>query len=495
VLSIGRYIYRPMHTPFLPAFRSRLAALGRRTVRSLRQSTLGQLQDQLRDLLPAPLLSSEEDGPNSRERDFPLRLTFECFLWQMLKPRTACREVVRQVQALRTLHGLPPISEDDSAYIQARLRLPKERLEKALEATAQTADRRVGQSPRLQGRPIKVVDGSSTQLADTPDNQQRYPQPRSQKPGCGFPLMKLVVLFSLGSGAVLNVLLGSLHYHDLRLLRGLWDQLNKGDILLGDRAYGEFTTLAGLPQQGVDVLARLHQRRQVDFRKAHRLGQNDGLFVWTKGCQQSEILSPNEWDLLPAQITVRIVRFTTTIRGFRSRRVTLVTTLLDAELYPAEELVALYARRWRLELCLRDLKTTLGMEQLRCKTPEMAEKELLAYLVAHNLVRCVMAEAVATQRVELERVSFKGSLDALRQFSDAISRAPNRKLRRQLWDDLLLALARDLVPLRPNRTEPRAVKRRPKPFPLLNRPRRKFVEISHRSRYWKGRPRNYRGLN
>lgn len=484
-----------MHTPFFPALRPRLAALGRRTVHTLRQATLGQLQDQLRDLLPAPLLASEDDGANSRERDYPLRLTFECLLWQMLKPRTACREVVRQVQALRTLHGLPPIAEDDSAYIQARLRLPRERLEKAIPATAQTADRRVGPSVQLQGRPVKVVDGSSTQLADMPANQQRYPQTRSQQPGCGFPLMKFVVLFSLCSGAVLNVLLGSLQHHDLRLLRGLWDELKKGDILLGDRAYGEFTTLAGLPQQGVDVVARLHQRRKVDFRKAQRLGRNDGLLVWTKGAQQSELLSPNEWDLLPAQITVRIVRFTTTIRGFRNRRITLVTSLLDPRLYPAEELVALYARRWGLELCLRDLKTTLGMDQLRCKTPAMAEKELLAYLVAHNLVRCLMAEAVATHRVDLERVSFKGSLDALRQFSDAMSRAPNRSRRRQLWENLLLALARDLVPLRPNRREPRAVKRRPKPYPLLNQPRRKFVEISHRSRYWKGRPRNYRGLN
>ncbi|MCW5555395.1 MAG: IS4 family transposase [Verrucomicrobiae bacterium] len=484
-----------MHTPFLPAFRSRLAALGRRAAHSLRQATLGQLQDQLRDLLPAPLLSSEAEGLNSRERDFPLRLTFECFLWQRLNPRTACREVVRQVQALRTLHGWSPISESASAYIQARLRLPKERLEKALAATAQTAERRAAPSPQLQGRPVKVVDGSSTPVADTPANQLHYPQPRSQKPGCGFPVMKLVVIFSLCGGAVLNVLLGNQHHHDLRLLRGLWDQLQQGDILPGDRAYGEYTTLAGLPQQGVDVVARLHQRRKVDFRKARRLGKNDGLLVWTKGYQQSEILSANEWDLLPVQITVRILRFTTVIRGFCNRRITLVTSLLDPELYPAEELVALYAGRWRLELCRRDLKTTLGMEQLRCKTPDMAEKELLAYLVAHNLVRCVMAEAVVTHQVELDRVSFKGSLDALRQFSDAISRAPHCKLRRQLWEDLLLALARDLVPRRPNRTKPRAVKRRPKPFPLLNKPRRKFVEISHRSRYWKGRPRNYRGLN
>jgi hypothetical protein len=474
-----------MNTPCFPAFRSRLAALGRRTVQSLRQATLGQLQEQIRDLLPAPLLSSEEEGPNSRERDFPLGLTFQCFLWQMLKPKTPCREVVLQVQALRTLHGLSPISKGDSAYVQARLRLPKERLEKALSATAQTADRRAGQNPQFQGRPIKVVDGSSTQLADTTPNQKAYPQPGSQKPGCGFPVIKFVVLFSLCSGAVLNVLLGSLGQHDLRLLRGLWNELKKGDILLGDRAYGEYTTLASLPNQGVDVVARLHQRRAVDFRKARRLGKNDGLFVWTKGCQQSKILSPDEWNLLPAQITVRILRFTTLIRGFRNRRVTLVTTLLDAELYRAQELAALYARRWRLELCLRDLKTTMGMEQLRCKTPEMAAKELLAYLVAHNLVRCLMAEAVAAHEVDLERVSFKGSVDALRQFSDAISRAPNRKLRRQLWEDLLLAIARDLVPLRPNRLEPRAVKRRPKPYQLLNRPRHRMKEIQHRSKYRK----------
>jgi len=484
-----------MHTPYFPSLRCGLAALGCRTARQVRQATLAQLQQYLRDFLPAPLLSAEDQGPNSRERVFSLRLTFECFLWQLLKPKTSCREVVRQVQALFRLCGRGPIDEGDSAYVQARQRLPQERLQKALSLTALAADRRTGPVGQLQGRPIKVVDGSSTQLADTKQNQKAYPQHSTQKPGCGFPLMKFVVFFSLCSGAVLNVSWGTVHHHDLRLLRGLWDQLKKGDILLGDRAYGEYTTLASSPKQGIDVVARLHHRRKVDFRKAWRLGKNDGLFVWTKGCQQSEILSATEWALLPAQITVRIVRFTATIRGFRSRRVTLVTTLLDPKLYPAAELVALYARRWRLELCLRDLKTTMGMEELRCKTPEMAEKELLTYLVAHNLIRCVIAEALARYQVDLERVSFKGSVDALRQYSDAIAKAPNQKMRRQLWEDLLLSLARDLVRYRPNRREPRAVKRRPKPYPLLNQPRRQFVEISHRSRYWKGRPRNFRELN
>jgi DDE family transposase len=485
-----------MHTPYFPSLRCRLAALGRRTAQTIGQATLSQLQEHLRDLLPAPLLSATDEGANSRDRVFNLRFTFECFLWQLFKPKTSCREVVRHVQALMRLLGRPPIAEGDSAYIQARQRLPQERLEQALSLTAQAADRSVGWGGQLNGRTVKVVDGSTTQLPDTKKNQKRYPQSAVQKKGCGFPVLKFTVFFSLCSGAVLNVMMGNLHDHDLRLLHGLWQALLKGDILLGDRAFGEYTTLAALPNWlGVDVVARLHQRRRADFRKGQRLGKHDGLFVWTKGCQQSPILSPDQWALLPAQITVRIVRFTATIRGFRARRITLVTSLLDPKLYPAQELIALYARRWRLELCLRDLKTTMGMEQLRCQTPDMAQKELLTYLVAHNLVRCLMAKAVATYQVDLERVSFKGSVDALRQYSGAISQARTKKMRDQLWRDLLLNLARDLVPYRPNRHEPRAVKHRPKPHPLLNRPRRSFREIPHRNLYWKNKPRNYRRLN
>ena len=485
-----------MQTHCFPAFRSRLAALGRRTAKSVRQITLGQLQEHLGKLLPAPLLSATDEGTNSRDRVFSLRLTFECFVWQMLTPGTSCRTVVRHVQTLFRLAGRGWVDEENSAYIQARQRLPRERLEKALLTTAQRADQLAGSGGQLNGRPVKAIDASTCQLPDTRKNQKRYPQPATQKAGCGFPVLKFAVLFSLCSGAVLNIMFGSLHDHDLRLLHLLWQVLQRGDILLGDRAFGEFTTLAALPKWlGVDVLARLHGARKLDFRKAQRLGKHDGLFVWKKGYQQSRILSATEWGLLPAEITVRIIRFTATIRGFHSRRITLVTSLLDPKLYPAQELVALYARRWRLELCLRDLKTTLGMEELRCQTPDMAEKELLAYLVAHNLVRCLIAEAVATYHVDLDRVSFKGSVDALRQYSNAIGRARNQKMRDQLWADLLLNLARDLVPYQPHREEPRAVKRRPKPYPLLNQPRRRFVEISHRSRYWKGRPRNYRGLN
>jgi hypothetical protein len=484
-----------MNTPFFPSFRCRLAALGRRTVQTLRQATLAQLQQHLADFLPPALLSSTEEGPNSRQRDFPLRLTFECFVWQMLNPQTSCREVVRHVQTLCRFAGRSPVNPSDSAYVQARQRLPAQCMEQALAATAQAAELRVPKPTVLQGRTVKVVDGSTTQLADTPENQKQYPQPKMQKPGCGFPVLKFLAAFSLSSGAILQIVVGNLHAHELRLLRGLWSWLKKGDIALGDRAFGEYTTLATLPRRGIDVVARLHQQRKVDFRKGRRLGARDALFIWTKGCNQSTLLTSKEWRALPKEITMRILRFTAQIRGFRGRRVTLVTTLLDPGLYPAHEIIGLYARRWRLELCLRDLKSTMGMEQLRCKSAAMARKELLAYLIAHNLIRCVMAEAIARYQLDWERVSFKGTLDTLRQYSAALAQARNRKTRRQLWEDLLCNLARDLVPLRPHRLEPRALKRRPKPFPLLNRPRRAFRETPHRNKYWKNNPRDYRRLN
>jgi len=491
-----RYIYRSiMHTPYFPAFRPQLATARRCATQQVHRATLHELEHFLQSVFPPHLLAQEDEGSNSRDRIFTICLTLQCFLWQALNPKAACREVVRQVQALFRILGRGQVDENDSAYCQARQRLPKERLEQLLAVSAAIADRRAGGGGQLNGRNVKVVDGSSTQAADTAANQKRYPQSAEQKPGCGFPVIKFLLLFSLNSGAVLNVVMGSLRNHDLRLLGQLREDLQSGDILLGDRVYGEYSTLATFPQRGIDVVARLHQARRVDFRRAQRLSRNDGLFVFRKGWMQSKLMSRRQWRKMPEQITVRIIRFSATIRGFRHRRITLVTTLLDAKLYPAEQLMGLYARRWRLELCLRDLKTTLGMEQLRCKSPDMVEKELLIYLLAHNLVRCLMADAISQYGGELQRVSFKGSLDSLRQYSAAIATARSRKLREELWDDLLLNLARDRLPYRPDRQEPRALKRRPKNFGWLTQPRRIFKECCHRNRYWKSNPRNLRRLN
>jgi hypothetical protein len=484
-----------METPFFPQFRPQLAACRQRATQTLQAASLSEIERYLAGVIPVELLAQMATGDHSRERVFTLLLTLQCFLAQVLKPQTACREMVRKVQALFCLLGRGPVDEGTSAYCQARRRLPRKRLEQMLHASTQTADRRAGTGGQVNGRPVKVVDCSSAQMADTPANQKRYPQPRVQKPGCGFPVLKFLLLYSLNSGAALHAVMASLHNHDLRLLRQMYDELQAGDILLGDRAYGEYTTLTLLPLRGVDVVARLHQTRRVDFRKARRLGKQDGLFTWRKGPQQSKIMSAQEWHAMPEEITVRIIRFTATIRGHRSRRITLVTSLLDSELYPAEELIGLYARRWRMELCLRDLKTTMGLEELRCHTPTMAEKELLVYLISYNLMRCIMAAAVAQYQADLQRISFKGTVDALRCFSAAMNQARSKKKRAELWDNLLLTLVRDALPDRPNRLEPRAVKRRPKPYPRLTKPRHQYQEIPHRSRHWKGYPRNYRALN
>jgi hypothetical protein len=484
-----------MNTPYFPAFRPQLAPARRGATQQVRRATLHELEQFLQNIFPPQLLSQQDEGPHSRERIFTLCLTLQCFLWQALNPGSACREVVRQVQALFKLLGRGAVDDNDSAYCQARQRLPKERLERLLAVSAVKTDQRAGQGGQINGRNVKVVDGSSAQAADTRANQKRYPQSAEQKPGCGFPVVKLLLLFSLNSGAVLHAAMGSLHNHDLRLLRQLREELHKGDILLGDRAYGEYTTLATFAQRGVDIVARLHQMRRVDFRRAQRLSRNDGLFVFHKGWMQSKLMSRAQWRRIPEQIKVRIIRFTATIRGFRQRRITLVTTLLDPELYPAEQLMALYARRWRLELCLRDLKTTLGMEYLRCKSPDMVEKELLIYLLAYNLVRYLMAEAIHRYAGELQRISFKGSLDSLRQFSAAIAMARSPKMRKELWSELLLNLVRDQLPYRPNRQEPRALKRRPKNFGWLTKPRHLFKECCHRNRHWKANPRNLRRLN
>ncbi len=484
-----------MHTPFFPAFRPRLAACRRSATQQIRQASLLQLEHFLQGVFPPHLLSQHNEGDKRRDRIFTLCLTLQCFLAQVLKPNTSCREIVRQVQALVRLLTGGLIDEGTGAYCQARQRLPRERIERLLAVAAQTAERRAGAGGQINGRPVKVVDCSSAKAPDTPDNQKRYPQPSEQKPGCGFPVIRFLLLFSLNSGSVLNVVMSSLHKHEVRLLRELQGDLKAGDILLGDRACGDYPTLATWPANGVDVLARLNAMRKVDFRKAQRLAKDDGLFVWKRSETSSQLFRPQQWRKVPKSITVRIIRFRATIRGYRARRITLATTLLDPKLYPAEQLIGLYARRWRLELCLRDLKTTMGMEMLRCQTADMAEKELLMYLLAHNLIRCLMAEAVGRHQVELERVSFKGTVDALRQYTAVIALGRSRKMRAQLWEDLLLNLARDLVPLRPGRQEPRALKQRPKNFGWLTKPRSKYKAWAHRNRYWKSNPRNYRALN
>jgi hypothetical protein len=478
-----------MHTPFFPAWCPRLAPMGRRVAR-LRQQSLLCLDRLFNPFLPPALLAQADEGPNSRERVFSVRRTFFGFLYQVLNPDCPCREVVRQVQALFALHQGGQVDEATGAYCQARGRLPWDILPRLRCAAAAHAEK----ARRLwRGLCVKVVDGTTTSLPDTAKNQRAYPQPVAQQPGCGFPLLKLVGVFSLATGALLDYAKGNQHHHELGLLQKLRHQFNPGDLVLADRGFSTYALLCLLLRRGVQSLFRLHSARPADLRRGKRLGKNDRLFVWLKPWQRPAYLPKALWKAIPEQLSVRVLRFSLHVPGFRVRSVTLVTTLLDPEKYPAEELAFLYAERWRVELWFRDIKTSMGMEVLRCKSPKMVHKELEMFFIAYNLIRCLMAQASLSHDVGMGWLSFKGTVDSVRQFAEALAQARSCKQQKRLLTKLLEVIARDRLPERSGRHEPRALKRRPKPYPLLNRPRKRFKEVPHRNRYWKNHPRKSRG--
>ena len=467
------------NTPFFQPWRHRLAPMGSRTAQAfkkVRAYTLAQLENRFAPWLPSDLFPKAAQKANSRDRDYTRWRTFWCALWQNLNPGTSCREVVRQLQALFRLEGGPQLSEEDGAYCRARARLPLPPFSKALSATAQTADRLAPpMDDLLQNRPLKVVDGSAlTLLADTEKNRRAYPPLQCQPGQPSFPMMRIVVLFSLLSGAILAVAQGSLALSELSLLTLLTSHLAKGDILIGDRGFGCYPVIALLLHTlGVDFIGRT--TRGIDGRRRlKRLGRNDWLIQWKKGAAISPWMALSQWVGLPQTMTLRAVKGSLYQKGYRVRQVTVITTLLDAQLYPPRQILQAYLRRWRLEMCLDDLKTTLGMEALRNRSPEMLQQELHLRLIGHNLLRCTMAQAASEHDVALERISFKGSLDALRQFSQAMAQARSKNKRRELWAELLRTLASDLVPERPGRREPRAVKRKKNKYPRLRGPRHQF---------------------
>jgi len=456
-------------------------------VQRLRRQSLWHLDLLFGALLPSGLLAQADEGPNSREQIYSVRRTFFGFLYQVLSPDCPCREVVRQIQSLFALFSSRKISEDTGAYCLARARLPLDILARLRCAVAACAGKT---EPRWNGLRVRVLDGTAVSMPDTAKNQRAYPQSSEQKPGCGFPFMKIVGIFSLSTGVLLDYARGNKHQHELNLLHRLLEVFKAGDLVLADRGFSCYTLLALLGRKGVPALMRLHHARSADLRRGKRLGKDDRLILWRKPYDwERRYLPAKLWQCLAPQLSVRILRCSLRRPGFRTRSVTLVTTLLDPEPYPAEQLALLYARRWQIELWFRDLKTSMGMEVLRCQSPKMIHKELEMFFIAYNLVRCLMLQASRDYQVDLQRLSFKGTVDSTRQFAAALAQARSPKKQQALLSSLLQTIAADLVPHRPDRREPRAVKRRPKPCAYLTKPRHKFKDSQHRNRYWKSKPR------
>lgn len=298
--------------------------------------------------------------------------------------------------------------------------------------------------------------------------------------------MRIVALFSLATGVMLNLATGSLRTAENKLMRSLWRLLESGDVFLSDRGFSSYAELYLLGRRGVDCVSRRNQRRNPST-VIKRLGKNDHLVQWLKMKPCPKGFSKQQWRAIPKTMVVREIQVIVDLPGFRAKKISVVTTLLDPKVYPAQAIAQLYLWRWRVELFLRDIKITMAMDILRCKTPEMVEKEMWMRVIAYNLIRALMLEAAATHRVQVDRLSFKGTLATARHWAPALASSKMQQpTRSQLYRIMLAYIASDPVPLRPNRSEPRARKRRPKGYQLLGKPRNQFMEIAHRNRYRKG---------
>jgi hypothetical protein len=321
-------------------------------------------------------------------------------------------------------------------------------------------------------------------MPDTKANQKTWPQTKAQKPGCGFPCAKLVGLFALENGVLIDWAEGNKHDSEQSLFRRLWHRLDPNDIALGDKAFGSYAAMSSLLLKHVDSVTPIHQARKADFRQGKKLGKRDRLVTWHKPAYPKPGWSKTEWKTLPDTLCVRIVEIRVHQPGFRVQKYVLSTTLLDPVEWPAERLGQLYFRRWPVELFFRDIKITMGMDVLRCKTPAMVRKEIIMHAIAYNCIRGLMQHAAALYHVPIERLSFKGTCDTLRQWADAFNiHAGKPRKQSHMLDALLAIIAEDALPHRPNRSEPRVKKRRPKAYQLMTKPRHRMV-VSESRRKW-----------
>ena len=444
-----------------------------RQIDSLR-TTFGQASG-----LPFASLLSAEDlhvafGPLSDEPLYSPIVTLSMFLSQVFDADHSCCQAVARLLAQRTLNGEPPCGAGTGGYCKARLRLGENALHQQVVQTGRTLHQRALPSWLWQGRPTKIIDGTTVTMPDTPANQAAYPQPDGQQPGLGFPMARLGVLLCLATGAVLDVAIAPYRGKgtgELSLLRQLWQHLDSGDILLGDRIYCSYFEIALLRQRGIDVVLHKHQSRRTDFRTGKRLGSFDHVVVWKKP-KRPDWMNEGTYQALPETMEMREVAIRVKGRGGRRQRIVVVTTLLDPAAVGRETLGEGYQQRWHGEVDVRSIKEAMQMGQLRCKSPAMVCKEIWVHLLAYNLIRGVMAQAAARHERKPREISFTGAMQTLNAFQFGLQREKGAGAT-EVWERLLAAIASHRVGHRPGRVEPRAKKRRKKNYPQLTEPRKK----------------------
>ncbi|NJL56753.1 IS4 family transposase [bacterium] len=425
------------------------------------------------DILPASRLAEilEEESICYRNRVYSPIVTLWAMLYQVLSADKSLRNTVKCMTTWLTAAGVAPPSSDTGAYSKARGRLPESLLQRLIPETANRLAQAVLPEHLWCGRRVKVYDGTTVLMADSAANQDAYPQHGNQSAGCGFPIARLVVFFCLITGAVVSACIAPWSMSEIVMSRLLYQDLEANDVAMADQAYGSYVDLALIQQQGADGVLRKHHARHTDFRKGCKNGIGDHQVTWQKPAQRPEHMSEAEFAMIPKTLVVREVCLRLSLKGFRDQRIIVVTTLLDAKRYSAVQLTRLYGWRWpAAEVNLRHLKTTLKMEMLTAKTPQMVRKDIWAHLLGYNLLRSLMEYAAPLAHEARARLSLQGTRQHFNQMLGLLATATQRT-RQRLYAHLLETIANDLLPVRPHRHEPRVVKRRPKPFPRMRQPR------------------------
>lgn len=396
--------------------------------------------------------------PDHRERRYPPTETLSMFLAQAMSADRSCQNIVNQAAVDRVLGGLPRVSARTGAYCRARKRLPTQMVSGLTQKLGRLIDMSSSAKDQWSGRRVYFVDGTSVTMADTPENQASFPQQRGQKPGLGFPICRVVGVTSLGTGALLDAAIGRFNGKggdEQTLLRQLTHNFSAGDVVIGDAFFATWFFIAQMHAKGVDILMEQQgaRKRVTDFRKGVKLGTRDHLITLPKPKIKPYWLSQRDYDGAPENLTVR---------EFKAGGKIMVTTMLCSKSAPKAELKKLYKSRWNVELDLRDIKQTLGMNILSCKSPEMAMKEIWVYLLAYNLIRLLMLQSALLADVPPRALSFKHSLQIW-----LIAAQQTTLCNKEQLCALLMIITQQQVGKRPGRVEPRAVKRRPKAYPLL----------------------------
>lgn len=479
----------PLTTPYLPALR--LLTGGRRAtpkasklahyLKDLRRSTTSQWEILFEDILPLDFFDSVAArlGTPRRCRKFPARVTFWAGIEQVLRTKRdggSLREALSQINSCRDEQGHRTISSNTGGLCKARQRLSHAYLDEALERTVRYLEGAAERLDSLHGRPVKVVDATHVILSDTAQNQNCFPQSERAKLGCGFPVARIMGLFSAQSGALLGHGVVGRDVAEIMAFEGeIVPLLQPDDILVADRQYSVYWIFGRMLNRGVDVVIR--KNGSVTTLRTLRClrGQRDRLVRWSKPPRQPKSLTKEEFASLPPQLTLRLVTVTIRNREGQKVKLQLLTTLLDAIAYPAKTIARLYQLRWSIEVTFRDLKSTLGMERIKAESYDVVTKIIAFYLVAYNLVRILMIQAARVHHQTLERISFTGALDSAKSYAphlyhNRIKPGPKR----HLYYALLEIIARNQIPIRPGRHEPRLVKHRRQKYSWLTSPRKRY---------------------